>query len=415
MTKCHALIPCGGTGQRIGGEIPKQYMDLLGKPMVNYCLEVFLAAEEINSVWVGISAGLSEQSTNALSWPKDAHLKIVTTAGDSRHETVLNTLNEMVSAGISADDWVLVHDAARPGISLKLIRELMQSVLANKDQAPGGILALPVADSLKMQGNLSPTSPPTSSGGKSRDGLWQAQTPQMFKLGELKDALESALTNNAIVTDEASAFERLDKFPLLILGSNENFKVTYPADWILIKKILESPRGRLQSMQSKLKTPIVRVGQGYDVHQLVEGRLLILGGVKVPCDKGLLGHSDADVVLHAITDALLGSVGLGDIGRHFPDTDPIYKGVDSRTLLIDSYKKVKECGYAIGNIDVTIICQAPKLASHIPLMVEVISNDLGLLAAQVNIKAKTNEGLGYLGESMAIEAQAVLMVYAITE
>jgi 2-C-methyl-D-erythritol 2,4-cyclodiphosphate synthase len=156
--------------------------------------------------------------------------------------------------------------------------------------------------------------------------------------------------------------------------------------------------------------PMYRVGQGYDVHQLVEGRPLILGGIDIPNDKGLLGHSDADALLHAITDALLGSCGLGDIGRHFPDTDPNFKGADSAVLLKSAYEKVKETGYVIGNIDSTIICQSPKLATYIPKMVERIASILKISANQVNVKAKTNEKLGYLGEEKAIATEAVVFM-----
>lgn len=153
-----------------------------------------------------------------------------------------------------------------------------------------------------------------------------------------------------------------------------------------------------------------RVGQGYDVHQLVEGRALILGGVTIPFEKGLLGHSDADALLHAITDALLGAAGLGDIGRHFPDTDPRYKGADSRVLLRDTRALLAEAGWQVVNVDSTIIVQRPKMAPHIPAMVAHIAADLGLAPDCVNVKAKTNEKLGYLGRSEAIEAQAIVLL-----
>ena len=156
----------------------------------------------------------------------------------------------------------------------------------------------------------------------------------------------------------------------------------------------------------------IRVGQGYDVHQLVEGRPLILGGVTIPFEKGLAGHSDADALLHALTDALLGAAGLGDIGRHFPDTDPEFKGVDSRVLLREAYSRVKKAGWLVGNIDATIIAQTPKMAAFIEPMREVIASDLELDIGCINIKAKTNEKLGYLGRSEAIEAQAVVLIYA---
>jgi 2-C-methyl-D-erythritol 2,4-cyclodiphosphate synthase len=157
--------------------------------------------------------------------------------------------------------------------------------------------------------------------------------------------------------------------------------------------------------------PPFRIGQGYDCHALVEGRPLILGGVTIPHAKGLLGHSDADALLHAITDALFGAVALGDIGRHFPDTDPAFAGADSRVLLREAAKRVREAGYAIGNVDATIIAQRPKMAPHIPSMSTHVAEDLGIAVSQVNIKAKTNERLGYLGREEGIATEAVVLVY----
>jgi 2-C-methyl-D-erythritol 2,4-cyclodiphosphate synthase len=159
------------------------------------------------------------------------------------------------------------------------------------------------------------------------------------------------------------------------------------------------------------KIPPFRVGQGYDLHALVPGRKLVIGGVTIPHATGLLGHSDADVLLHAITDAMLGAAALGDIGRHFPDTDPRFSGADSRVLLREAGTRVKEAGYAIGNIDATIIAQAPKMSSHIPYMIANIAADLGIEAGQVNVKAKTNEKLGYLGREEGIAAEAVVLIY----
>lgn len=159
------------------------------------------------------------------------------------------------------------------------------------------------------------------------------------------------------------------------------------------------------------KVPPFRVGQGYDLHALVPGRKLIIGGVTIPHASGLLGHSDADVLLHAITDALLGAAALGDIGRHFPDTDPKFAGADSRVLLREACKRVSEAGYAVGNVDATIIAQAPKMAAHIPHMIANIAADLGVAPGQVNLKAKTNEKLGYLGREEGIAAEAVVLIY----
>lgn len=157
--------------------------------------------------------------------------------------------------------------------------------------------------------------------------------------------------------------------------------------------------------------PSFRIGQGYDCHALVPGRKLIIGGVAIPHATGLLGHSDADVLLHAITDAILGAAGLGDIGRHFPDTDPQFSGADSRILLREAMHRIAEAGYKIGNIDATIIAQAPKMAPHIPAMTANIASDLDIYTSQVNIKAKTNEKLGFLGREEGIAAEAVALIY----
>lgn len=158
-------------------------------------------------------------------------------------------------------------------------------------------------------------------------------------------------------------------------------------------------------------SPTFRIGQGYDCHALVTGRKLIIGGVDIPHQTGLLGHSDADVLLHAITDAIFGAAGLGDIGRHFPDTDVQFKGADSRVLLREAVRRLTLAGYAVGNVDATIIAQAPRMAAHIPAMTEHVAADLGVAAGQVNIKAKTNEKLGYLGREEGIAAEAIVLIY----
>ena len=220
----------------------------------------------------------------------------------------------------------------------------------------------------------------------------------MFRIGQLRDALSKAIQKGIEVTDEASAMEGLGLKPLLVMGSMENFKITYQNDLLSMEKLMKHDSS-------------LRIGQGYDVHRLVEGRNLILGGIHIPFQKGLLGHSDADALFHAITDALLGAAGLGDIGQHFPDTDPQYKNADSGLLLEHAYQLVLKKGYSILNIDATVICQAPKLAQHIPSMILSIGKVLKIDSSLVNIKAKTNEGLGYLGNSEAIETQAVVLLH----
>mgnify|MGYP000031082542 CR=1 FL=1 len=271
------------------------------------------------------------------------------------------------------------------------LRELIDACLADP---VGGLLALPVADTLKQSDG------DRSAATIDRSAKWAAQTPQMFRLGQLQQALARP---GVAVTDEASAIEALGLAPRLVPGDQENFKLTWPADFALAERLLAARAAPRQ-------TPVLRLGEGWDVHQLVTGRPLVLGGITIPHSHGLLGHSDADALLHAITDALLGAAALGDIGRHFPDTDAQFQGAASGVLLAEAARRVRAAGWAIGNIDSTIVAQAPKLAPHIPAMVARIAVLLGLDTAQVNVKAKTAEKLGPVGEGRAIEARAVCLL-----
>jgi 2-C-methyl-D-erythritol 4-phosphate cytidylyltransferase len=242
LSSCHAILPTGGTGSRLGGETPKQLRVLAGKPMLAFALEALIATPEIESIWVGVSPSMHaagdfaafQESSSALLNTKPNYF--LPTGGASRQETVLNTLKVMLDADIPGEDWILVHDAARPGITSESIQDLIHGVLDSDvgESLHGGILAMPVADTLKqaLEGTASIQST------ISREGLWQAQTPQMFRLADLHAALEHAVADHAIVTDEASAVERLGGKPILIKGSTRNFKVTHQADWELMELVL---------------------------------------------------------------------------------------------------------------------------------------------------------------------------------
>ena len=303
----------------------------------------------------------------------------------------LKTLRTAQASSVSDDDWVLVHDAARPCLNAAQLDKLMDELA---DDAVGGLLAVPVADTLKRSDAMSRVERT-----ESREGLWQAQTPQMFRYKLLVDALTAA--GGTAITDDAGAVEALGLHPKLVLSDVHNLKVTYPQDLALAELILRA------STMTMNKT---RIGQGFDVHQLVAGRKLIIGGVTIPHDKGLLGHSDADVLLHAICDALLGAAALGDIGRHFSDTDPRYKNIDSRKLLREVCRLLEENHYQVVNIDATIIAEAPKMAPHIPAMIANIAQDLKLQAGEVNVKAKTAEKLGFIGRGEGIVAEVACLV-----
>jgi 2-C-methyl-D-erythritol 2,4-cyclodiphosphate synthase/2-C-methyl-D-erythritol 4-phosphate cytidylyltransferase len=384
--KCHVLIPCAGNGSRFGGDIPKQFQTLAGQRVIDHTVELFASIEQISSIWVGSSHPSLELMPSLIP------IHVTPTGGSTRSDTVLNTLIWMIDQQISLTDWVLVHDAARPGVSKKDVQNLISAVMQDPSSC-GGILALPVADTLKQSNAEEPIIQKTVS----REYLWQAQTPQMFQLGQLKIAIEQARIKGTEITDEASAMEAMGFSPLLIKGSLDNFKITYQEDLATMEQLYR-------------KESAMRIGQGYDVHQLVKGRPLILGGISIPYELGLLGHSDADALLHAITDALLGAAGLGDIGKHFPDTDPLYKNANSSDLLNKTYHLVQKKGFKLVNLDATIICQSPKLSTYISSMIAKISETLAVDASKINIKAKTNEGLGYLGNSEAIETQAIVLL-----
>lgn len=341
---------------------------------------------------------------------KDRRARIVERGGATRRASVLGGLLELGShCGARDHDWVWVHDAARPGVDAASLHRLHAALATERI---GALLALPVADTVKRGGNQRALQT------IDREGLWLAQTPQVFGLGRLREALE----RHHSVTDEASAIEASGLSPALVAGNLRNFKVTTMDDLQAMRESLArtgdsaerlsaSPSSSSQSAGAASGAQI-RIGQGWDVHALVPGRSLLIGGVSIPFDRGLLGHSDADVLLHAITDALLGAAALGDIGRHFPDTDARFAGADSRILLREALARVRAAGWMPGNVDCTVVAQAPKLASHIPAMVAAIAADLGISPSQVNVKAKTAEKLGFAGRGEGIEAHATVLLVA---
>lgn len=387
------LIPCAGAGMRAGGDVSKQYQNVAGKAMVLHTLDAFAQVGRITKTVVVVS-------------PEDTMFKTLSSSvdvlhcgGATRADTVSNGLQALLGAGCSPNDWVLVHDAARCLITPEQINHLIDEC---QNDAVGGLLACPVADTLKSSrdGRIEST--------VDRSGKWAAQTPQMFRIGQLQAALDKALQAGVLITDEASAIEAIGLAPKLVAAPSQNFKITYPEDFALAEAILHSRKNQVTM------APLFRIGEGWDTHQLVDqattGRKLILGGVEIPFTKGLLGHSDADALCHAITDALLGAAALGDIGKHFPDTDPRFKGADSIALLRHTADLVRHNGWQIGNVDSTVIAQAPKLAPHIEAMRQNLSKALGLDVSQVNVKAKTAEKLGPVGEELAMEARAVVLL-----
>jgi 2-C-methyl-D-erythritol 4-phosphate cytidylyltransferase/2-C-methyl-D-erythritol 2,4-cyclodiphosphate synthase len=302
-------------------------------------------------------------------------------------------LPELLARGAVPDDWVLVHDAARCLLQPGDVAALLD---ACRDDPVGGVLALPLADTLKQadaSGRVLATLP--------RDDKWLAQTPQMFRLGVLARALQAhEATGFAGITDEASAVEALGLAPRLVRGRTHNIKLTYPEDFAVAQALL-----------STTEPAPWRVGEGWDVHALVPGRRLVLGGVEIAHERGLLGHSDADALLHAITDALLGAAGLGDIGTWFADTDERYRDADSMALLARVAAEVRARGWQPVNVDATVVAQAPRLGPYRAAMQANVARAVGVAASAVNVKAKTAERLGPVGQGLAIEARAVVLLH----
>ena len=388
----YALIPCAGVGQRAGAAGPKQYAPVAGRPLVLHTLDALSAVTRLAASLVVLAPG-DEHFGRCV--PARPGLWTARCGGASRAATVRAGLAALRDRGAADDDWVLVHDAARCLVQPAAVDRLID---ACQGDPVGGLLALPLTDTLKQAGGQGHDRIAATI---DRGGKWAAQTPQMFRLALLERALDAAGPG---VTDESSAVEALGLQPRLVQGDADNFKVTWPEDFARAERVLA------QRAAVPLSLPLLRIGEGWDTHALVQGRPLVLGGVTLAHSHGLLGHSDADALLHAITDALLGAAGLGDIGRHFPDTDPAFAGADSGVLLQEAVRRVRATGWTPVNVDSTIVAQAPKMAPYIESMRQRIAGLLGLAVDAVNVKAKTAEKMGPVGEGRAIETRAVCLL-----
>jgi len=416
ILRLHAIVPAAGTGSRFGGPLPKQYQALAGVPVLVHSLKALLELDPVETAWV-VVAPEDQRAAELLAplrqqWPH--RINICPMGGATRRDSVLAGLEQAKRAGAT---WVMVHDAARPLLRPDDALALIEACLHRKH---GGILARPVVDTVKRASSTAATETAdrrtrraTAFGARiatvEREGLWLAQTPQMFPVEELLKALKA----HPDVTDECAAIERAGGAVFLLEGSPENLKLTSPEDLEELERQWarrsEQGSGR-EAGRAAHQAGDLRIGQGVDVHALVPGRPLLLGGVPIPHPRGLLGHSDADVLLHAITDALLGAAGLGDIGTLFPDQDPQFKDADSRQLLRQSAARVHSLGWSIANLDCTVIAQAPRLAPYREAIVDSIAACLGIEPGQVNMKAKTQEWLGFEGRGEGISAQAVVLL-----
>lgn len=380
MSKTIALIVAAGRGHRLGGSLPKQYLPLAGQPVLRHTAMRFLAHPGIEAVRVVIHPDDRDLYNQAVG---DLGLGEPIAGGVTRQDSVRLGL-EAVSA--DAPDLVLIQDAARPFTNPMTI----DAVLAALKDHPGAIPALPVADTLKRAdgSRIAATVP--------RDGLYRAQTPQGFRFADIL-AAHRALTGHEL-TDDASLLEAAGRTVALVPGSEGNFKITTSEDMMRAENLMGA-------------TFETRSASGFDVHRFAEGGdHVMLCGIPVPHDSGLEGHSDADVGLHALTDALLGCIAAGDIGQHFPPTDPHWKGASSDRFLAHAAGLVMAKGGHIVHVDVTLICERPKIGPHRKAMTARIAEILSLSADRVSVKATTTEQLGFTGRREGIAAQAMATV-----
>lgn len=384
--KAVLLICAAGVGSRMRADRPKQYLEILNKPILTRTVERFYGLDFIERTAVVVSP--TDPYVDALGL-EELGVEVLRVGGETRAHSVNNGIRKL-SESIGEDFWVLVHDAARPIVDPACVERLVKAV--EESGAAGGILAEKAVETLKMDdgsGSIERT--------VDRSRIWRAQTPQLFRASDLICAFEECDPEK--ITDEASLLEGSGRRIILVEGNPQNIKITRPEDLEAAEQFL-----------SRKSAGMMRIGQGYDSHRLVEGRPLIIGGVEIPHEKGLDGHSDADVLLHAVTDALLGACGLGDIGEHFPPSDPKWKGADSAVLLEKIVELSLEEGWRIENLDATIVAEAPKFKPYKDAIRRRVAEILRIDPSCVSIKAKTNEGMDAVGRREGMMAFAVVLV-----
>ena len=377
--KIAAIIVAAGSGSRAGDGLPKQFRLIDGKPMLRHSLNAFSAHSHIEAIVVVVGAGRENQAREIVEGERNVSIVI---GGDTRRESVQNGLQHLQQTPDITR--VLIHDAARPFLSHKVIDDLIIALESHSAAVP----ALPVTDSLARSHDGV-----TLSASESRNGLWRIQTPQAFDLSAIcaaHDQWDAAIE----ATDDARIIMAAGFNVALVQGDERLVKYTFASDF-------QDHAPQYAPMQ------IFRTGTGYDVHRLADNEELWLCGIKIEHDKGLSGHSDADVALHALTDAILGAAALGDIGDHFPPSDPQWRGAASDRFLAHAVSLVAGKGYAISNVDVTIICEAPRIGPYRENMRQRVSDILQIPLDAVSIKATTTERLGFTGRGEGIAAQAV--------
>lgn len=384
--KIAVLIVAAGRGHRAGGALPKQYLPMGRSTILSETINSFQNSRLIDFIQVVIhpdDRALYDNATTGLSLPEPCH------GGATRQDSVRLGLEALANEN---PDLVLVHDAARPFVSRDVIERVTNALNAHDAVIP----SLPVTDTIKQVDGSQIT------GSIDRNTLRRAQTPQGFRFRALLDAhraqADGDLAGGPEKTDDAAIMEAAGIPVHVVEGDERNIKITTPEDVLTLA-------------DGKIPPLLPRTGTGYDVHRLGDGDHVMLCGVRIAHDQGLIGHSDADVALHALTDALLGAAGAGDIGRHFPPSDPQWKGAPSHLFVEKAVDLIADKGGHVGNVDITIICEAPKVTPHVGAMTDVLTTLLRLSPDAINVKATTTEKLGFTGRGEGIAAQAAATIF----
>lgn len=398
-----AVIAAAGSGTRIGARLPKQFMDLAGKPVLVRTVERLLELDDLREVVVAVPAGYLRRARSLfLQESRKVPMHFVR-GGSERQESVRRAV-----ARVRADaGLIMVHDAVRPLCDLATVKRVVEAARSSGAAVPG----LPPTETIQRvspRGRIVRTPP--------REELQAIQTPQCFRADILRSALELARRKGFLGTDESSVVRWAGHPVAVVPGSPANIKITRPWDFEIAARLLEGMEGGdRRSGSAGDDGTMLRVGTGIDYHRLEEGRRLVLGGVKIAAARGLTGHSDADVLAHAVCDALLGAAALGDIGRHFPDGDPRHRGRSSLEFLREVREMLDRAGWRVRNVDTTIVAQRPKLAPFFAAMGANIAAALGIPAEAVGIKATTSEGMNAEGREEGISAHAVALIARVAE
>ncbi len=385
--KAGVILPAAGFGTRMESDQPKQFLELAGEPILIRTVKAFLGCPEIHRIVLAVATDRHDQAQALLGLyipPEQTKKILLARGGATRQQSVRSGLNALPDN----IELILVHDAARPLIKTDLIKDCLEGIRKH-----GAVIAaVPVNDTLK-QVNENDIIVQTID----RTGIYRAQTPQGARRHLLEQAYHAAERDGFTGTDEASLLEHANIPVAIVSGEEQNMKITRPGDLKIARSLLG-------------EHPMMRIGHGFDAHRLVEDRPLILGGETIDYSLGLLGHSDADVLSHALIDAILGAIGAGDIGKHFPDSDDRFKGINSLHLLEHAFGLAENKGYSMGNADLTIVCQRPKLAPYLEQMRHNLAGACNTPMENINIKATTTEKMGYTGRGEGISAHAVVLL-----